>query len=89
MARRNSYGKVILSAGEVGSYVTCPEAWRLQAVKGEGTIPAESVKEGAALHREWFSGLSEAVFLSTAARLLLDLAALLVIAGLLRYILNG
>ena len=29
MPRKNEYGKYIFAAGEVSSFVICPEAWRL------------------------------------------------------------
>ncbi len=53
MARPNKDGKMIISASEVGTYVVCPESWRLRnVIKTESEKPI-SVEKGEALHDEW------------------------------------
>lgn len=86
MARRSSDGTYIISAGEVGSYTVCPEAWRLQIVEGaqQTDPPTESSARGSELHESWASDLSEAVDLHRTIRLLLLLILLSVLIALLR-----
>lgn len=53
MARKNDYGKFIIAAGEVGSYVVCPEAWRLAQIKKVKPVPSRSMRKGTKLHDKW------------------------------------
>jgi hypothetical protein len=53
MARKNDYGKFIIAAGEVGSYVVCPEAWRLAQIKKVKPVPSRSMRKGTKLHNKW------------------------------------
>ena len=73
MARKNAYGKYILSAGEVASYVVCPEAWRLNCRSDVDPILSPSVREGTRLHEEWTQSLKEAMYFTSRVRVLLML----------------
>lgn len=60
MARRNRDGRYIISAGEVGVYTVCPEAWRLQYVLKKRVSDSEDVKKGRELHANWANEYAEA-----------------------------
>jgi hypothetical protein len=86
MPRQNSDGKYIISAGEVGSYSVCPEAWRLQMIeKRTATQGAETSATGSQLHKEWATELSEAVYLTRTIRLVVLLILLTILITMLRY----
>jgi hypothetical protein len=53
MARKNEYGRYILSAGEVGAFTVCPEAWRLKMIERASFSAPRSTVEGEILHQEW------------------------------------
>lgn len=53
MARKNEYGKYIIAAGEVASYVVCPEAWRLAQIKSKRLVPSHAMRQGNDLHKDW------------------------------------
>lgn len=86
MARKNEDGRFILSAGEIGAYTVCPEAWRLKTIDKVQSIHASSVHEGHQLHREWVTKFEEAAYLRHRIRVVL---ALLMIAAVLYLIVNG
>ena len=69
MARKNEYGKFIISAGEVGSYTVCPEAWRLQSVVQAKSAHEKKMREGTRLHKEWGKRHEDAMRLAYHARL--------------------
>jgi len=69
-----------LSAGEVGAYCVCPEAWRLRSLEKVETLKSEAVEQGHALHQEWASRYEESLFLSRRARVVV---ALVILAGIL------
>ena len=79
MARQNIYGRFIISAGEVGSYTVCPEAWRRKRIQKVKRSDSESMTTGEQLHRAWAEGFDEAVYLSRAMRLVLLLIALSIV----------
>ena len=79
MARQNIYGRFIISAGEVGSYTVCPEAWWLKCIQKVKRTDSQSMTTGEELHRAWAEGFDEAVYLSRGIRLVLLLIALSVI----------
>lgn len=85
MARKNEYGRFILSAGEIGAYTVCPEAWRLKSVARIKATTAPSVALGRELHREWASEIDEAAKLSRALKAL----ALLIVAATIAYIMSA
>ncbi|MBX7139028.1 MAG: hypothetical protein K1X83_13725 [Oligoflexia bacterium] len=64
MARLTNYGKYILSAGEIGSYTVCPEAWRLKTIEQVQRAPQQSVEDGQRLHTEWAAHLDESIDLA-------------------------
>lgn len=76
MPRKSSHGKYILSAGEIGAYCVCPEAWRLAALEKASRLRPYSVALGRKLHIEWAHKYDEAVFLTRAAKWLIALLAL-------------
>jgi hypothetical protein len=68
MARKLKDGRFILSAGEIGFYSVCPEAWRLRVVEGVTARGSEEEPLGRELHREWAHVLEEANDLRRYAR---------------------
>jgi hypothetical protein len=81
MARKNSFGKFILSAGEVGSYTVCPESWRLKVIEQRkgSKIHANASREGMKLHALWTKGHEEVIFLTYGARVLIAMVLLLLL----------
>jgi len=79
VAKRSGSGKYILSAGEIGSYTVCPEAWRLKTIAKVQRAHADSVQAGEKLHLEWAKNFDEALFLSKGVRLILFLIALTIV----------
>ena len=77
MARKSETGKFIISAGEVGAYTVCPEAWRLKSVAKAQFVKNEQVDLGRQLHAEWAKNYEEALLLARGVRIIV---ALLVIA---------
>ena len=63
MPRKSEYGKYIFSAGEVGEYVVCPEAWRLKMVERVNSAQRKDSKLGEELHQRWAEDNVEAIFL--------------------------
>lgn len=75
MPRANKDGKFIISAGEVGQYAVCPEAWRLKMIEKVMAEQSELSAEGQRLHDEWSKRVDDAAHLGQGLRFL---AALLV-----------
>lgn len=71
MARRGAGGKFILSAGEIGAYTVCPEAWRLQKVERVKPTYADTVREGEEAHAEWAKNVDKGVLLARDGKLFL------------------
>lgn len=76
MARKNAYGKYILSAGEIGAYTVCPEAWRLNQLDEVEAEVSPRAKAGNRLHQEWAEGYEEAAYLNRHFRLIILLILL-------------
>ena len=76
MARKSLYGKFILSAGEIGSYTVCPEAWRLTSMRSKKNSASKNSKVGEELHRTWASDNDEVIFLTKGAKLVIFLIIL-------------
>lgn len=83
MARKNEYGKYILSAGEIASYTVCPEAWRLKMVENANSIYIDNVKKGRELHQEWSADLDDAIFFTKGTTLILLLISLAILVFLI------
>ena len=84
MARKNEYGKYILSAGEIGAYTVCPEAWRLNnVVKVTTQKSLERIERGNALHQEWAKNYDEAIYFTRHIRLIVSLVILTILIFLL------
>mgnify|MGYP001820675450 CR=1 FL=1 len=75
MARKNEYGKYIIAAGEVGSYVVCPEAWRLAQIQRIKPVPSRSMRKGNAMHEQWDKELKQVRSYSRSIRVSLWLLA--------------
>ncbi len=43
----------LISAGEVGQFVFCPEAWRLRRMIGQNGEPSEKSQFGKVEHDDW------------------------------------
>jgi len=85
MARKTDYGKFILSAGEIGAYTVCPEAWRLRVVEQVRTQREESSKKGHDKHVEWARAYEEVIYLGKKTHLVI---VLIITAAVLYMILN-
>ncbi len=79
MAKKTPYGRYILSAGEIGAYVVCPEAWRLKTVDGVRGETAKTVEQGRALHKEWAKNFEESVWFARRARVIFTLFVVAVV----------
>ena len=66
-------GKTILTAGEIGAFCVCPEAWRLRALENAKRLKTSAVKEGRRLHEEWATKYHEAVYLTQRVKLVIAL----------------
>ncbi len=77
MPRKSDIGKFIYSAGEIGEYVVCPEAWRLKMLQGVKSIRREDSKRGTELHQQWAEEYDESLFLSRGVKIA---ATLIVVA---------
>ena len=73
MARKTEYGKFIISAGEIGAYSVCPEAWRLSMIERVKAIKASSAEQGATLHKAWARSYDDAVFFTHGVKLIIAL----------------
>ena len=85
MARKNEYGRNILSAGEIAAYTVCPESWRLQYVEKAHRKLSERVQTGDRLHKEWAASVEEAMLITRGTRLVL----LLLCAAIVFYLLTA
>ena len=72
----------MLSAGEVGAYTVCPEAWRLRMVKRVKVERSASVERGEEMHSRWAADVGEMLFLRRAILLVIGLGVLAVVAYL-------
>lgn len=81
MARKNDFGKFIIAAGEVASYVVCPEAWKLQQDGADVERSGSNAKAvaGRDQHEKWTDSLGEAQHLIKGIRFILYLLAMSVI----------
>ncbi len=77
MTRPNKDGKLIISASEVGTYVVCPESWRLRNLERAKTAKTITASKGVDLHDEWSNEYNE---LLTFQRFIRILAMLLILA---------
>lgn len=85
MAKRTEFGKHIISAGEIGAYTVCPEAWRLKVVSHQKPIKTGAVKTGVELHEAWAKDVDELAYLNKSGRIV---AFLIVLAAAAAVILN-
>jgi len=83
MARRTIYGRHIISAGEIGSYTVCPEAWRLRTVQRVRRSDSPTASAGEKMHRDWAQTYEEAVYLSRSVRVMVLLIILTIIIYML------
>ncbi len=72
----------ILSAGEIGAYTVCPEAWRLRRLHPPRQKSA-AAKEGLQRHEEWSRNLEEALYLAKSSRIISMLLLLAIVILLL------
>lgn len=69
MVRKSEFGRYSFSAGEIGEYVVCPEAWRLKFVEGRKSIRQEDAKLGAQLHQQWADLYDESIFFTRGVKI--------------------
>lgn len=79
MVRKSEYGKFILSAGEIGEYVVCPEAWRLRVIEGVQTTERKDSKLGSELHQKWADVYGEAFFFTKGVRIITTLIIIAIV----------
>lgn len=82
MARKNEYGKFIISAGEVGQFTVCPEAWRLKMVEQIKTERKAEMERGDELHKEWARKSEHAVELVAGLRMIIALIGVMVVLAM-------
>lgn len=63
MPYKNSYGKWILPAGEVGQFAVCPESWRLKMVERVNRLHTREKEKGEIKHDEWSEEVDHAFHL--------------------------
>lgn len=85
MARTTEFGRHIISAGEIGAYTVCPEAWKLKAIAHQKPTKAHSVKTGVELHETWAKDVDELAYLNKTGKIV---AFLIVLAAAAAVILN-
>lgn len=76
MARKNRDGKYILSAGEIGSFTVCAEAWRLKALASANRSKTANSEVGEELHKSWAENNDEVLFLTKGVKLVIFLILL-------------
>jgi hypothetical protein len=86
MSRTDSDGNVIISAGEVATFVVCPEAWKLEIENVSARRNTSRSRRGRRLHATWSYNVDEAHSLLVGVRVLLYLLVTAVLA--LIFILN-
>ena len=79
MPRLNSFGKYILSAGEISSYIVCPKSWHLEYVENQKPKHEKSKQEGSKLHVEWLIRANEALFFTWGTRLIIYMLMLIIL----------
>ena len=78
MARKDEYGRIILSAGEIGAFTVCPESWRLKTVKRIRVKAQRSASTGKELHSQWAKSFEDAVYFSHSIKLILIMIILVI-----------
>lgn len=66
--RKSTFGKPIFSAGEIGEYTVCPEAWRLKIVDRVKPEDRGDSKKGSNLHQAWAKDCDEAFYFAWVAK---------------------
>ena len=84
MTRKSEEGLHILSAGEIATYVVCPEAWKLTYLDKTDTIQTESKKRGQNLHDKWNVDVHEAFYFTQSIKLIV----LLIFLSLLVFVVS-
>lgn len=79
MVRRLKDGRIIFSAGEIGEYTVCPEAWRLKFLEKVETIERDEASAGIRLHDEWAKEYEAALYLSRGVRSVFLLIAIVLL----------
>jgi hypothetical protein len=73
--------RTIISAGEVATYVVCPESWRLERLHGtSGSDRSENSRMGKRLQTSWAENLDEARYLLIGVRIILYLVILAILS---------
>lgn len=79
MPRKNKDGKYILSAGEISTFVLCPESWRLSKVENKRVLITENSKKGTLDHKKWEKDLDLAKKFTWASRVIVLLIVIIII----------
>jgi hypothetical protein len=82
MPRKTKYGKVMFSAGEVSTYVLCPEAWRLSQVERVTQLKSQHAKKAEGMHKEWQAAYLDSIFFTRSVRYVLYLIIMLLLVTL-------
>lgn len=83
MPKTSDSGKTIITAGEVGAFVVCPESWRLKYIENLETSRSPAIKAGAEGHKSWVKRYDQTVALARYFRLTIALFLLALILFLL------
>lgn len=84
MPTKNRDGRFIISASEVGSYVVCPLAWKLQLDQVTTTL-SQRGKAGAEIHDKWAKDVDELYFLTRSIRLIITGVAAAIVIWLFKH----
>ena len=79
MPRKNKDDEFILSAGEISTYILCPENWRLNQIENIKPKQSRESKEGTVEHQSWTKELNDAIYYTWASRIIILLMFLIVI----------
>jgi hypothetical protein len=79
MVKTDNEGNYSLSAGEIGTYVVCPQAWHLERVQNVETTATPQMAAGRVEHRNWETAFKEAVILAWASKVIFLLIILLLV----------
>ena len=79
MPRSNPEGKLILTAGEISSFVVCPQSWHLEHIKKVTAKHEASQKQGQLLHTDWEQQANLAVYYAWSVRLIIYLVMLVIL----------
>lgn len=89
MAKRNEFGKYILSANEIATYVVCPEAWRINNqetnIYKKSEYHIKKSKTSNKIHDSWAENFKDAVFFTRSTIFIIVLMVVTFLFFLIRF----